>query len=291
MIESLKNNNVLAGIFSPETLTHILRIAAYLIVGLLLIRLIIVIFRKLTTNKVSQQFRMIVEKIINYTGITILAMMILAELGANLAAILGAAGVLGIAIGVASQKSLGNMVSGLFLLSEKSFEIGDLLKIDDKTGIVQDIDLLALKIRTFDNKLIRIPNETLVSNIVTNITKYPIRRLDISLSVSYGDDLTKTEEALLEATRSNPLILDEPKPLFLLKTFGDNGIELLFGFWCFKADYIEARNSAFRDIITNLSAAGISIPFPQITIHNGMDWPEGLASSVVSQHDSSLRKE
>ena len=133
----------------------------------------------MTANKVSQQSRMIVDKIISYSGITILLMVILSELGVNLTAILGAAGVLGIAIGVASQKSLGNMVSGLFLLSEKSFEIGDVLMIDDKVGIVQDVDLLALKIRTFDNKLIRIPNETLISTMVTNITKYPIRRVDL----------------------------------------------------------------------------------------------------------------
>lgn len=276
MFEELKSNSMFSGVFTTETLTHLLRSAAYLLVGLIIIRLMIFIISRLTANKVSKQFNMIVNKIITYSGLTILAMMILAELGANLTAILGAAGVMGIAIGVASQKSLGNMVSGLFLLSEKSYEIGDLLSVEGSVGVVQDVDLLSLKMRTMDNKLIRIPNETLISTMVTNITRYPIRRLDIEFSVSYGDDLEKTEAILLEAAASNPLVLDEPPPLFLIKSFGVNGVGLLFGFWFMKTDYVATRNSVSRQIIAGLSEAGIHIPYSQITVHNGSepDWPE-----------------
>jgi small-conductance mechanosensitive channel len=281
MLEKLKANQAFSDFFTSETLTSILRSGAYLLVGLIVIRLIIFIFRRITANKVSQQSRMIVDKVISYSGVTVLLMVILSELGVNLTAILGAAGVLGIVIGVASQKSLGNMVSGLFLLSEKSFEIGDVLMIDDKFGIVQDVDLLSLKIRTFDNKLIRIPNETLISTMVTNITKYPIRRVDLNFSVAYGSDLERAEETLRKVALDNPLVLNEPEPLFLLQNLGDNGISLLFGFWCLKDDFVDARNSTIREILAQLKVAGIQVPFPQITIHSGPDVPEPKSTGTT----------
>jgi small-conductance mechanosensitive channel len=109
---------------------------------------------------------------------------------------LGAAGVLGIVLGIASQTSVGNIVSGLFLISEKPFEIGDLIRVGTTTGVVYSIDLLSIKLKTFDNLVIRIPNQSIITNEVTNITKFPIRRMNISVSVAYKEDLTKVEEVL-----------------------------------------------------------------------------------------------
>ena len=270
MFDALKENETLNSLFTAVTLQHIFRAFVYLLIGVILIRLVIFLLRRVASRKVSRQSRMIVNKIISYSGMTVLLVIVLAELGVNLAALLGAAGILGLAVGVASQKSLGNIVSGIFLLSEKSFEVGDAIKVGDKTGLVQDVDLLSVKIRTFDNLLVRIPNETLISTEVTNITRFPIRRFDVELSVSYGDDLRKTEEVLRNLAQTNPLVLDEPAPLFLLKTFGDSGINLVFGIWFMKEDFLAVRNSMFRDIVDGLKAAGITIPFRQIMIHDAL---------------------
>lgn len=267
MFENLKDNATLQQIFSRDTLGHVLESLVYLVIGFFVIRLILFIVRRFTRKRVSRQSSMVVDKLITYTGMTIVLIIVLSELGVNLAALLGAAGVMGLAIGVASQKSLGNMVSGLFLLSEKSFEVGDVVRVGDKTGIVQDVDFLSMKIRTFDNQLVRIPNETLITTIVTNITRYPLRRMDFEFSLSYGDDLQKAEELLIALAQNNTLVLDEPEPFFLLKEYGDNGLGMVFGIWFLKEDYVAVRNSVFREILKNLGDAGLTIPFPQVTLH------------------------
>jgi len=268
-MDLFSENDLVTRILSSDILIRIGKAALYYLVGILIIRLTSFLTRRLTSSKVSRQSRMILNKIVTYVGMSVLLVVILAELGVNLAALLGAAGILGLAVGVASQKSLGNMVSGLFLLSERSFEIGDVIKVGDKAGIVHDVDLLSVKMRTFDNLLVRIPNETLISTEVINITRYPIRRMDFEFSVPMDTDLTALETLLRESAESNPVSLEEPRAIFLLKKWDHDGIAVLFGAWFLKEDYIELKNSMFRDITTRLTDANITVSMPRIRVESG----------------------
>src|SRR5208283_1440362 len=155
-------------------------------------------------KKSTPQRQMVVRKIISYSGFVLVLMAVLAELGVKLTALLGAAGIVGIAVGFASQTSVSNIISGLFLISEKPFAIGDVIKIGGTTGIIQSIDLLSIKIRTFDNMFVRIPNEKILTSEVTNITRFPIRRMDITLQVSYDEDLDRVRTVLNEIAVANP---------------------------------------------------------------------------------------
>ena len=262
--------------FSSDTWVHIGRAALYFVVGMAVIRLTSFLLRRATARNVSRQSRMLLNKTITYAGMSILLVIILAELGVNLAALLGAAGILGLAVGVASQKSLGNIVSGLFLLSEKSFEIGDVIKVGDKVGVVHDIDLLSVKVRTFDNLLVRIPNETLISTEVMNITRYPIRRMDFEFRVGYETDLDELESLLRECATTNSLCLEEPVPLFHLNDWHSEGIGVKFGVWFMKDDYLDVRNSMFRGINRRLSDEGIRLALPRIHVDSeGLSSPSG----------------
>lgn len=107
---------------------------------------------------------------------------------------LRAAGIAGIAIGFASQTSISNIISGLFLISEKPFAVNDVIKAGDTTEIVLSIDLLSIKMRTFDNLYIRVPNEKIIKEELTNVTRFPIRRLNIDISVAYKEDLARVKE-------------------------------------------------------------------------------------------------
>lgn len=250
---------------------QIIKIIVILIVGSLLIRIIRFILKNLLARSMNRQSLMLVHKFFSYAGYSILAIIILSELGIKLTAILGAAGIFGLAIGVASQKSLGNIISGLFLVAEKSFEIGDVIKVGDKTGVVFSIDFLAIMLKTFDNLLIRIPNETLISAEITNITRFPIRRLDFNLSVSYKDDLQKVLDLLKTIAHENVLCLDEPKPFLLLKEFEDSGISIQFGVWFEKANYADVRNTVILAIKKRFDEERITIPFPHVTLYYGED--------------------
>lgn len=242
-----------------------------LAIGLAVINLIALIVRKLLPNNWSKQRRMIVNRIIKYSGYVFLFFILISELDLtkSLATVFGAAGVIGIIIGFASQTSIGNIISGFFLVSEKSFELGDVIRIGDKTGTVYSIDLLSIKLKTFDNLLLRIPNQTVISSEVINVTKFPIRRFDLDLSVAYKEDLGKVKSIIERVVRNNPLCLDEPEPLITFKSFGDSGINILLGVWFEKANYLKVKNSVFQEIKSAFDAEGIEIPFPHLSIYTG----------------------
>jgi len=255
--------------FNAETIERLLRIGIILVVGIIFISILSAIMKKLLPSKMSQQRQMLIKRFVRYTAIVILFMIVISELKINLGAIFGAAGVIGIVIGVASQTSIGNIVSGFFLVSEKPFEIGDLIRIGDKTGTVYSIDLLSIKIKTLDNLLLRIPNQTVISTEVINVTKFPIRRMDFELSVAYKEDLAKVKSIIERVVKNNPLCLDEPEPFILFKTFGDSGINILLGVWFEKANFRNVKNSVFMDIKSTFDAEGIEIPFPHVSIYAG----------------------
>ena len=255
--------------FNAETLDNLLRIGIILVVGLLILTVITTVVKKLQPKRFSPQRKMLINRFVRYTGIIILFLIIISELEINLTAIFGAAGVIGIVLGVASQTSIGNIVSGFFLVSEKPFELGDLIRIGDKTGTVYSIDLLSIKIKTLDNLLLRIPNQTVISTEVINVTKFPIRRLDIDISVAYKEDLEKVIEVLKRIVKRNPHCLDEPEPLIIFKDFGNSGINILLGVWFEKANFLVVKNSLFMEIKSTFDAEGIEIPFPHLSIYTG----------------------
>lgn len=247
----------------------IVRLIIIFAIGFLLIRIFRFVIRNILSRNQNRQSQMLVNKFVTYAGFSVLFIILLSEMGIQLNAILGAAGILGLAVGVASQKSLGNIISGLFLVAEKSFEIGDVIKVGDKTGSVYSVDFLAIMLKTFDNLLIRIPNETLISAEITNITRFPIRRMDFALSVSHRDDLKKVMEILLSIALNNPLCLDDPQPLVLLKDLSDSGTSVQFGVWFEKANFVKVRNSVIVEIKKNFGDENITIPHPHMTLNYG----------------------
>ena len=246
-----------------------LEIIVFIIAGLIILKIIIYMIKKSTSRYFSEQTNMLIQKIIFYTGIAVIFLALLNFIGVSITAILGAAGIAGIAIGFAAQTSVSNIISGLFLISEKTFEVGNLIQTGNTTGTVISIDLLSIKIRTLDNKLVRIPNESIIKNELVNITRFPIRRVDLNISVAYKEKVEKVREILFEIAKNNPHCLDNPEPLFLFKNFGDSGLEILFGVWISKTDYVELKNSIMIEIKNRFEEEKIEIPFPHISLYAG----------------------
>jgi small-conductance mechanosensitive channel len=255
--------NFLHQYFEEPTFIRIRNIVFIIVIGYLMILMLNLLVRRFLRKNQNQQTRFILNRFIFYTGIVIIVLLVLDQLQLKLTALLGAAGVLGIVLGIASQTSIGNIISGLFLISEKTFEIGDQIRVGDKAGVVYSIDLLSVKLKTLDNLLIRIPNQTLISTEVTNITKFPIRRMDIEIGVAYKEDLAKVLEILKNLALGNAFCLDEPEPLILIKEFGENSIIIQYGLWFEKTNYVNLRNSIIQEVKNTFRNQGIEIPYPQ----------------------------
>jgi small-conductance mechanosensitive channel len=257
----------LAELFTKERLIVMLEVGVILIIGLLIVRLIAGIVLRILRRPLNDQSKVVVKKTISYLGNSIVILLALSQAGAKLSAILGAAGVMGIAIGIASQTSLSNIISGLFLVSEKAFQIGDVIRIESITGVVDSIDLLSVKIRTFDNLYIRFPNSKIISQELTNITRFPLRRMDFKLEVPFDANLELVKKILLNLAFREVLCLNNPEPLILYTDFSDSGIKLLFGIWFDKSDYVSARNNMFSGIMRVFRENKIKIAIPRVSVH------------------------
>ena len=256
-------------IISTELWQSMLRALLILGVGLPIIYFVSKSAGAYVKKRTSEHIGLMTQKSIFFIGFAICAITVLYEFGFKLNALLGAAGIASVAIGFASQTSLSNIISGLFLYWEKPFESGDIIKVDDTTGIVISIDLMSVKLRKFDNLFVRIPNETMVKAQVTNITKFPIRRMDINVGVAYKEDVDHVVEVLKDVADKNPYCLDEPEPVVIFQKYGDSSLDFMIGLWFEKTQYVLLRNSIMRDIKNRFDAEGIEIPFPHRTIYTG----------------------
>lgn len=240
-----------------------------LVIGLPLFQLLGYLIRKGLKKKVTDQAVMLLSKGVVYIGSLIIILTVLQQAGVKLGTLLGAAGIAGVAIGFAAQTSLSNLISGIFLVWERPFQVGDALQAGSDMGVVYSIDLLSIQLRTYDNKLIRIPNETLIKNSFTNITRFPIRRMDIDIGVAYKEDVERVMKLLKEVADLNPYCLDEPEPVIIFKGFGDSALEILFAPWFAKTDYVKLRNSLLIEVKRRFDEEGIEIPFPHRTLYTG----------------------
>ncbi len=240
-----------------DVVFRLLRFLGLFFLGILVVKILAFVAGRAMNKRFSEQSIMITRKTIFYAGFLIVVMTLLADLGLNLAALLGAFGIAGIAIGFAAQTSVSNVISGMFLISEKPFEIGDIVRVGENTGVVLSIDLLSIKIRTFDNQFLRIPNETLIKSDVVNITRYPIRRVTFDFVVEYSTELGQLKQVLLSLAAEIPEVLDNPEPLFLIKGFGLRGVEIVFGVWFAKEDFLLVRNTVAERMKTAFEANNI----------------------------------
>ncbi len=249
----------------------VIRAVVILVAGYFLARLITRSTLKLVGNHLSKQQQVLLRRILFYGLLVVVMVSALHEMGFKLSVLLGAAGILSVAIGFASQTSASNLISGLFLLAERPFVCGDVIRVGNTTGEVLAIDLLSTKLRTFDNLYVRIPNETMLKSEVTTLTRFPIRRLDVPVGVAYKEDAGKVRELLLAIAHQNPLCLDEPAPMFMFLGFGDSAQNLQLSVWVKRENFLEMKNTIHYEIKKTFDDHGVEIPFPHVSLYVGSE--------------------
>ncbi|HQU72609.1 MAG: mechanosensitive ion channel family protein [Calditrichaeota bacterium] len=256
-------------LMTPEMTSRILRIALLLLAGLPLVYMAAGWLRSGLSKKFTPQRAMIGGKVVQYGGITLIGVMLLHEFGFQLGALLGTAGIVGIAIGFASQTSVSNIISGLFLIAEEPFVVGDIITVNNLTGEVLSIDTLSIKLRTFQNQFVRIPNETILKSEVTTVTRFPIRRIDLLVSVAYKEDLERVRNVLMEIAAQHPLCLKEPSPQLFYEGFGSSSIDIKLGLWATREDWLRVKTDIFERVKKRFDEEGIEIPFPHVSVYTG----------------------
>lgn len=222
-------------------------------------------------RKVKAGNRALITKAFQTIVYLVALLIALDVLGINLTALAVVGGAIGIGIGFGLQKIASNFISGLILLFEKSVEEGDLVELDDgATGFVRRISARYTLVETLENRELMIPNEDFITKRVTNWTfSNTLGRIGIDIGVSYGSDLDKTYELVLEAANEHPSCSKNPAPECYLVDFGDSGVNFTLYFWV--EDIIKGRKRPRSDVLFSIwrkfHEHGIEIPFPQRDLH------------------------
>ncbi|MBP5465619.1 MAG: mechanosensitive ion channel family protein [Treponema sp.] len=252
--------------FTFEQLTHI-------IMGLIAIVIFYVIYRvlkRLLKRQLGKYAKphtaIIVNKTVSYTFKILILMYVLNLFGINLSAIWGAAGVAGLAIGFAAQTSVSNIISGMFVLSEKALKLGDHISVNGDAGIVDNIGLLSVKIHTFDNQMVRIPNSSIINGTLINYSHFDVRRVVLDVGVSYDSDVDKVLEALQRVPSLCPTVIEEPAPKIYYDTFGASSLNMKVCVWCKNADFIATKNDVFKAIVKVSRETPFEIPYTKLDV-------------------------
>lgn len=271
--------------FSSDKVEGMITGAVLILIGVLLAKLCRNMFLRAMHTRFNPHQKLIWGRGVFYFILMLFVISGLREMGFKLSVFLGAAGLLTVAIGFASQTSASNLISGLFLIGEGPFEIGDLIQItlirgQTIEGEVLSIDLMSVKLRTLDNIYIRVPNEQLIKTPVMNLTRFPIRRVPISVAVAYKEDLSQVRRVLLTLASEYPLVLDEPKAIVTVQSFQESSIELLFAVWTRRENYLQVRDEIQEMVRDGFVAHHIAIPFPQMIVSSAT--PTALDQGVIT---------
>ncbi|WP_058535828.1 mechanosensitive ion channel family protein [Legionella saoudiensis] len=212
---------------------------------------------KFIENKFSKHHAMLSSRVVYYGLFLLFLVSALHEMGFKLTILLGTAGLFTVALSFASQTAASNLISGVFLLFERPFKVGDVISIKDIKGTVETIDWLSTKIKTSDNRLIRIPNEGLIKSEITNLSTYPQKRDEIVLRIDSAHNISNIKLLLKEICEECVHVLPKPGTKILLSQMLDKGVELKVLYWS-KTDLALVRDELLTAIKTSFEREAIS---------------------------------
>ena len=243
------------GAISPYLYAVIIVIAGYL-----LAKISTKVIQRMDRPGITTHTITVMQKIVFYLIIGSAFILALQKVGVKLSNLLAAAGIVTVAVSFAAQTSVSNVISGIFLLFDRPFSIGDTIKVDTTLGVVQSIGLLSSKVRTFDNLVVRIPNEALLKSTIINYSLVQVRRIDISVTVSQEADLARVRELLLSVMREHVSVLDEPAPAVLTDLTTETGVVLIARVWVLSSEFVQIRSDLTTSVIELLKSKGIPRP-------------------------------
>ena len=236
-------------------------------VGMVLIKLALKITQKaLEKTRLDKSVHKFVMTATRYTLYIILAVVILTSLKVPTAPLVTVLGACGAAVALALKDSLGNIASGIIILANKPFIRGDVIEVTGITGIVQSIDILVTTLKTYDNKVITIPNGTITASVLVNYSREEKRRVDLTFTISYDSDIAKAKDVLLAVAESNSDIFADPAPVIGVAEHQDSAILLDLKVWCENSRYYDVRYYLEEQVKLAFDEANITIPYPQMDV-------------------------
>ena len=271
------------------------------LLGALLILLVGIWLARRLTNALDRAFtrasmeatlRGFLRHVVYAAMVVVIVVAALQSLGAPMTSVLAVLGAAGLAIGLALKDSLSNIASGVMLIMQRPFRVGDFVKAAGIEGTVDQIRVFQTRLHTIDNRIVVLPNSLITTAPIINFTANAKRRIDLAVGVGYDDDLQLARQTLLDVASAHALVLKEPRPEVLVTALAESSVNLELRAWVKTADFQSTRSDLTEAVRNEVIGRGLNIPYPQRDLHvyhhdaDGRPLMELLAKSVVHDGDA-----
>ena len=249
-------------VFNAKVLLTVIKVLLIILVGFTALKLVIRFARRALQLHGTEHIRKLLLRALYYAGILIIIFLVLHALNFNIGALLGAAGIFTAAIGFAAQTSVSNIISGLFLLSESSFKIGDFIEVAGAAGTVDSIDLLSVKLCQSNGTFVRVPHATIIASNVVNNSYFNERRFDFKILVSHKENTRRVIEVLKSVIEHNQYTLKNKAPLLFGEEFNESTCKLQVGVWSEQKNFQALKDTILLEIQERFIKEQIAMPLP-----------------------------
>lgn len=211
--------------------------------------------------------RQFVQMLLKYFILTIGVISTLSQVGVDTGGLLTSLGVAGLTIGFAARDTISNIISGLFIFWDRPFVVGDLVEVGGNYGRVTEITMRSTRVVTVDGKMLAVPNSTIVNTTVASYTNFPHLRLDVSVTVGVGEDLTRVRELLLAIVDRDDRYMAEPAPIVGVVALNDYNVEVQLRAWIAdERSHIPLRLELREKMFETLRGAGVELPYETLQL-------------------------
>ena len=255
--------------FASLTLEKVLPALAILVVGIVVVKLLMKLVDKLLNrSKLDRTMFTILRAAIRVLLYTVILLIAIDALGVDVTSLVAILSIVSLAISLAVQSLLSNVVGGLTLLATHPFRVGDWVQIGEEKGIVQDIGLHYTKIMTYYGQVLYLPNNDTVSSRICNFSADGDCRMELKFTASYENDTETVREAILEAAEI-PCVLQEPSPRVVVSEYADSAVCYLLQIWVEPNEerYMEIKYAITEAVRKKFKEKNVTIPFPQMDVH------------------------
>lgn len=262
--ETLKN---IGQDFVQNTGLAIVRTIAFLVLGLVIIKIVRVIAQSATyKSKLDNAASTFVVSIITVVLYIALIIVLVSSLGFSTAGIIAAFSAVALAVALALKDSLASLANGVIIIFTKPFKKGDYVEINGMDGLVQDIRLFNTKILTYSNEEIIVPNSEVLGSKLINYSTMPLRRVVLAVPVPYASDIGEVREIMLDCASAHPCVVSSPAPSVVLDAFDSSALKLSVRVWTLNENYWTVNNELKENLFNTLREHGIEIPFDRLDV-------------------------
>ena len=247
---------------------NIVMAIAIFVIGKFIVGVLVSLAKKVMTKaKVDNILINFIASIIKTVLLLFVVVAALDQLGVDTTSMIALIGAAGLAIGLALQGTLQNLASGVMLIIFRPFSDGDFIEAAGVTGVVEEIGIFSITMRTGDNREIIVPNGEIYGGTITNNSRRDTRRVDMVFGIGYDDDLLKAKEILNRILSEDERILADPAPTVAVGELADSSVNFNVRPWCKTSDYWGVYGDIHEKVKLTFDAEGISIPYPQMDVH------------------------